>query len=309
MGSLPEVSVLLPTRNRATLLKRAVATVLGQTFRDFELIIIDDESTDETAETIRGFSDPRVRYVRHVRRRGAAAGENTGLELARAKLIAFMDDDDEWLTGKLEAQVSRFRGEPETTGVVYTGRWIVKNGERKFGPPTSILKKQGNIHVEILNKRAFIPLVCAMVRKECFDRVGGFDETLPTANDYDLWVRISKHFRMIYLPEPMVIVNFTPGSVSTTAQNVIESRKLLLQKHASDYRKQGAEVTAFFLWQMGNVLISQGEVREGRKHIIRALLKLPWKPGYYLALLSTFGSANLYRQARSYIFRLVSPIG
>ena len=101
----------------------------------------------------------------------------------------------------METQWSRFLTEGDETGVIYTGRWLDKKGSRLFGPPLAILAREGRIYRELLNRTTFVPLVCAMVRKRCFDAVGLFDERLPTSNDYDLWVRMSEHFRFVYVPD------------------------------------------------------------------------------------------------------------
>lgn len=307
MESRPEVSVILPTHNRASLLGRAIASVLSQTFRDFELIVVDDASTDGTGEIARSFEDARVKYLRNDSKRGAAAGENRGIEASRAELIAFIDDDDEWLDGKLEAQVSRFRIEPASIGVVYTGRWLNKHGTRQYGPPLSILSKKGEIHDELFTRRTFVPLVCAMVRKECFRVAGMFDESLPTSNDYDLWIRISRHFRFVYIPEPLVIVNYTPGSISTSPWNIIQARKILLEKHADEFRRIGRRLSAFFLWQIGTLMIASGEIKQGRLYLARAVARFPWNPGYILALMASLLGKEPYQRVKRLLHRMVSP--
>ena len=294
MSATPEVSVILPTLDRAHLLRRAIASVLAQTFTDFELIVVDDGSSDDTPQVVAALDHPRVRYLRNEQRRGAAGAENRGIAAARARFIAFIDDDDEWLPEKLALQMRRFHDEPPSTGVVYTGRWLVKDGTRSYGPPASILAREGEIHRELLNRRTFVPLVCAVVRRECFDDVGLFDETLPTSNDYDLWVRISRRYRFVHIPQPLVIVHHTPGSVSTRPDNIVAARQLLLAKHAEAYRRIGRPIAAFFLWQTGSLLALQGDMKAGRPFLARAVARLPWHPGYATALLVSLLGRTLY---------------
>jgi glycosyltransferase involved in cell wall biosynthesis len=307
MPTCPEVSIILPTFNRAHLLPRAIRSILNQTFSNFELIIVNDSSTDETESVIQGFTDLRIVYRRQEPQAGAAAGENLGISIARGSYIAFIDDDDEWFPTKLEVQVKRFRTEPETTGVVYTGRWRIKNGEKFYGPPTDILSRQGDIHKEIFTRETFVPLICAMVRKECFDRAGLFDATLPASNDYDLWIRFSKHYRFIYIPEPLVNVHHTEGSISNNPEGIIEARKMLLVKHADEFRTIGKRISAFYLCQIGSLLIAQGEVTEGRRYLGQALARFPWNPGFLLALCASFFGQTFYLKVRGWVYRFVAP--
>jgi glycosyltransferase involved in cell wall biosynthesis len=280
----PAVSIILPTYNRATLLPRAVASALGQTHADFELIIVDDGSSDETAAVVAALTDPRIVYLPRPHG-GAAAAENAGLTIARGRFIGFLDDDDEWLPGKLAAQMAAFASEARDTGVVYTGRWRLRGGRRSYGPSPWILRKNGAIHREIVLRRTFVPLVCALVRRECFAEVGGFDEALPTSNDYDLWIRMSARYRFRYLPDPLVLVHATPGSLSTGPRRIIEARKRLLVKHASTFRDCGGGITAYFLWQIGSLLLLDGDLREGRRYLARAARARPWNALYPASVL------------------------
>jgi glycosyltransferase involved in cell wall biosynthesis len=291
MSEAPTVSIILPTYNRAALLPRAVATALDQTYRDFELIIVDDGCVDDTGAVVRTFVDPRIVYLRRPHR-GAAAAENAGLAIARGRFVAFLDDDDEWHPEKLTRQVSAFAGEPPETGVVYTGRWRVQRGHRTYGPSPRILRRNGDVHREIVARTTFVPLVCALVRRECFAVVGGFDEALPTSNDYDLWIRMSRHFRFRYLPEPMVTVHATPGSLSSQPRRIIEARKRLLAKHADDFRACPG-VAAYFLWQIGSLLLREGDLHEGRRYLRRAVMARPWNALYLASVLLTLAGRGV----------------
>ena len=119
------VSVIIPTYNRAACLKLALASVLNQTYQNFEIIVVDDASTDGTADVVRGFADARITYVRHDVNRGkvgaGAAARNSGIARAQGTYIAFLDDDDEWLPEKLARQVAVLDRGPRSVGAIYTG--------------------------------------------------------------------------------------------------------------------------------------------------------------------------------------------
>ena len=115
----PLVSVIIPTRNRVEMLCRAVNSVLSQTFDNLECIVVDDESHDNTEKVINSFEDDRLKYFRHEKNKGASAARNTGIRQSKGGLIAFLDDDDEWIATKLEKQVPLLKGLPERFGMVY----------------------------------------------------------------------------------------------------------------------------------------------------------------------------------------------
>lgn len=293
MSAGPAVSIILPTYNRAALLPRAVTSALAQTHPDFELIIVDDGSSDDTTAVVRTFADPRIVYLRR-RHGGAAAAENAGLGIARGRFIAFLDDDDEWLPAKLAAQMTAFAEEPPETGVVYTGYWRLQGGRRSYGPSPSISRRHGDVHRDIVRCRTVVPLVCALVRRECFAVVASFDEALPTSNDYDLWIRMSKHYRFRHLPEPLVLVHGTPGSMSTDPRRNIEAGKRLLAKHAAEFRECGGGIAAYFLWQIGSLLLLEGDVRDGRRFLARAVRARPWNGRYLASLLIAYAGRRPY---------------
>src|SRR5207237_7043535 len=118
--AMPKVSVIIPTHNRSGFLRLAVLSVLKQTFPDFELVIVDDASGDDTPAVVKRFEDPRIRYIRHERNLRIAAARNTGISNSTGEYVAFLDDDDEWLPSKLQKQVSALDHSASTVGAVYT---------------------------------------------------------------------------------------------------------------------------------------------------------------------------------------------
>lgn len=184
---MTEVSVIIPTYNRAAKVTRAISSVLDQTFNDFELIVVDDGSVDDTNETLAGFHD-RIIVIRHEKNLGVSAARNSGIKVSQSPLIAFLDSDDYWLPGKLEAQVRYFKENPEAV-VCQTEEMWVRNGVR-VNPWNKHLKPTGDVFERSL-KLCVVSPSAVMIRQEIFDEVGLFDEDFPVCEDYDLWLRIA----------------------------------------------------------------------------------------------------------------------
>jgi glycosyltransferase involved in cell wall biosynthesis len=196
----PLVSVVIPTYNRAWCLAEAVDSVLAQDVRDFELIVVDDGSTDDTPRLLEGYGEA----IRVLRREnlGVSASRNAGIAAARGGLIAFLDSDDLWLTGKLRRQVEFFASHPEALICQTEERWV-KNG-RRVNPGRRHRKRGGMIFEPSLDLCLVSPSA-VMVRQAIFERVGLFDESLPACEDYDLWLRVSCRFP-VHLIEAALIV-------------------------------------------------------------------------------------------------------
>ena len=209
--SSPAVSVVLPTYNYARFLPGALDSVLAQTFTDFEVLVIDDGSTDGTAEVVRPYlADPRVHY-RRVANGGPSRARNLGIGLARAPLIAFLDADDQWLPTKLDKQLALFRRDP-SLGVVYTRRRLVdeEGYELEWREPAL---HRGNV-LEALFTANFVCLTSCLVSRRVFATVGLFDEALRQSEDYDLWLRVAERFRFDYVDEPLVHYRVGHASIS-----------------------------------------------------------------------------------------------
>ncbi len=186
---MPRVTVVIPTRDRAALLPRALSSVLAQTFRDFEVVVVDDHSADDTPGVVAGCGDPRVRSLRHGRRRGQSRALNAGIERARGEYVAFLDDDDEWLPGKLAAQVAALDAAPPEVGLVYGWRDLVDDATGRSAA-TRRKTMRGDIFEQMLALDLPLPPSSWLVRVSAARAVGGFDERLRLAKDVDFMVRL-----------------------------------------------------------------------------------------------------------------------
>jgi glycosyltransferase involved in cell wall biosynthesis len=197
----PLVSVIIPTYNRAGLVTEAVASVLGQTFRDFELLVVDDGSSDGTAAALARFGD-RLAVLRSPSRRGVSAARNAGIAAARGQWLAFLDSDDLWLPDKLAKQTAYLAQHPEIL-LCQTEEIWVRRGVR-VNPPDSHRKVGGNIFLKSL-ERCLVSPSAVMLHRRLLEEHGGFDENLPAAEDYDLWLRLGWRYEVGLLPEPLII--------------------------------------------------------------------------------------------------------
>lgn len=196
----PAVSVIIPTYNRGWILREAVDSVLNQDFTDFELIVVDDGSTDDTGEILAAYG--RSVIVLRQPNQGVSAARNRGIAEARAQLVALLDSDDLWLPQKLSRQVDFFKINPEAL-ICQTEETWVRNGVR-VNPKKRHRKFSGMIFEASLALCLVSPSA-VMMRRELFDRVGLFDQRLPACEDYDLWLRVSCRYPVYLIDEPLII--------------------------------------------------------------------------------------------------------
>lgn len=268
-----EVSVIIPTYNRADFLERSIRSVLAQSYGNLELIVVDDGSTDHTKEVVDALDDPRVRYMGHERNRGAAAARNTGLEQASGRYIAFQDSDDEWLPGKLGRQVEVLERADHKAGMVHTGFSRVRGRENR---PTGWLPKRlrsGDIAGHILRGN-FIGTPTALVRRECFEKAGLFDTRLNQLEDWEMWIRIAQFYSVAYIDQPLVVTHDLPDSLSADLDTLISAHEYILDKHRNLFAEDRKILAAERYW-IGNLLCRAGKMQRGRESFFRALKKDP----------------------------------
>ena len=238
----PEVSVILPTCNRGWILKEAIDSVLAQDFRDFELIVVDDGSTDNTPQILDSYHQDLM-VVRQPNR-GVSAARNRGIAAAGGGLIAFLDSDDLWLPRKLSSQVVFFNSNPEAV-INQTEEIWIRNGVR-VNPKTRHLKPSGMIFEPSLALCLVSPSA-VMMKRSLFDEVGLFDEDLPACEDYDLWLRISWRYPVHLIETPLIIkrgghadqLSKAPGLDKFRIQalkNIIESGHLEAESYQAAVR-------------------------------------------------------------------------
>jgi len=295
----PRVSVVIATYNRAHLLAHAIQSLCDQTFRDFEVIVVDDASTDNTPQVIKeAFPVAGLRYMRHEKNRGPSAARNTGIAVAKGKYIAFQDSDDQWLREKLEKQVAVIETSPAEVGVVYTGFWKLRGKEKTYIPDSRIRQTEGWIDRELL-KRNFIGTPTVLVKKEVLEEVGGFDERLRYLEDWDLWIRLAERCQFRYIPEPLVISPYSARGVNVQSIAVqIETLQYILRKHSYKIT-QSRESLAMWRFLVGSLYCEAGLMHQGRTYLLQATRSCPLRSEPLLWLVLSLLGQRLYRRMRA----------
>jgi glycosyltransferase involved in cell wall biosynthesis len=299
---MPTVSVVIPTYNRANVLGSAIRSVLNQDYQDFEIIVVDDGSTDDTEQVVTAVDKPQIKYIRHEENRGPAAARNTGIGSARGRYIAFQDSDDQWVPQKLGHQVQVIEAASGRVGAVYTGFWRVKNGNKTYEPRRRE-KSEGDIHKELLRGN-FLGTPTILVKRECFGSAGLFDEKLFHLEDWEAWLRISRHYEFRLIDEGLVECFETPDSLSTNLSTLIEAHEYILGKHHEMFRTY-PEIHGEERYWIGNLWCQFGDGVRGRQYFRKALKATPLNPKYVAAYLLSFLNAKAYRGVRKFMQKAI----
>lgn len=189
---MPKVSVIIPTYNRGRFISHAIMSVLSQTYKDYEIIVVDDGSTDDTKKRVQKFGD-QVRYI-YQKNRGPSAARNTGIRRAKGKYIAFCDSDDQFLPDKLEKQMKYIRKHPECR-FLYSWYYDVDPlGKVIKKKKPLVSKNQQQLQYLLLNRKLVIRTSTVLVHQSCFNKAGIFNEKYWTSEDWDMWLRILAYY-------------------------------------------------------------------------------------------------------------------
>lgn len=286
---MPNVSVIIPAYNRAFIIGQTIDSVLQQTYGNYEIIVVDDGSTDNTYEALKPYWD-KIRYE-YKENGGIASARNRGLELAQGEYIAFLDSDDFWKPEKLEKQMQCFANQPEY-GLVAT-RCVTNTVDRDFNTiEVNKIRRSGKsgwIYKDLFF-RNFIRTSSVVIKNECFQKVGRFDEGLPRCEEIDMWLRISKKYPVGFINDILTIYTRRPKEIR---HDNIEGRKIwvrVLEKNYDPdlipkalYKKRMARIYT----HIAENALKNGNKKEGRKALHHTLSLSPfnfraWKD--YLSL-------------------------
>lgn len=270
----PLVSVVMPTYNHESFIGEAVDSVLNQTYRNLELIVVDNESKDNTSRILSSYRDRRVKYVRCPNNGTIAAPRNFGIQQTTGKYIAFIDSDDVWLPGKLAAQIAALESNG-IKGISFCKFKVLSPGTtdhgKIIGPKTSILPD--NLY-ERLIKANFVVSSSAVVLKKAIDDVGGFDEDpeLRCSEDFDLWLRITRKYKAAYVDEVAGIYRMH-GSNQSANDLRLKRALAVIDKHFQNgwiNQYLADKARASFYFQVGWTIVDK-DPRLARDYFGRAI--------------------------------------
>lgn len=240
MTQEPLVSVIVPTyKRKPKLIERSIESILNQTYDNFELLVVDDSPSDYSERVyvkkyLESISDNRIKYIQHPENKGANFARNTGARNAKGEYLAFLDDDDEWLSTKLEKQLEMFK---DNVALVYCKAIIINETNDTVKP---ILNEMwaGKHYTRLLKQNFIGSNSFVMISKKAFDYVGMYDENLLSNQDYDLFLRIAKEFNISYVDEVLVKYYIHDGErISTNAKKQLQGRLELHKKFREDVEK------------------------------------------------------------------------
>jgi glycosyltransferase involved in cell wall biosynthesis len=309
----PRVSIIMPVLNGERYINESIESILGQTYQDFELIVVDDGSTDRTPELIRAFSHrTNLKYVRHAERQGIARSVNDGVRNSSGELIAFLDHDDTWFPNFLETQVGHLDQHPEVAMVHSDFQTIDADGN-VLQPSVAALRDQdarpsGYVFPRLFMD-SFIVGDSAVIRKECWEKLGGFDESI-RFGDYLLWMRIARHHRIDYVPKVLTqyrlhAVQSTQAALVTDPDQAsvgVQAIKKILELYPEARGELGARTIGRRFARLYSDLayrwFSEGEFPTARRCLRKSIRNSPTNIRYYVIYGATFLPKSALTAAR-----------
>lgn len=285
------ISIVVPTFNRTEYLERTLNSILNQTFQDFEIIVVDDNPDSRLKEQTKLLENKKIQYFKNDANKGACFSRNFGAWKAKGEYIAFLDDDDEWLPCKLEKQIARFNLLDESFGVVYCGYDYLFN--KKIIKKNNIYYPENHLY-KIALKKCPIGSPTALIRKQVFLKTSGYDLTLPSCQDWDLWIRLSKICKFSPVQETLALYRIHGDQISNSMIKKINGREKLLEKYFS-VLSHFPEILSWHYRRLGSLC----SLAEDKKSALK-FFKLSWQAdksntGTWLHILLLMSNSKLHQ--------------
>jgi glycosyltransferase involved in cell wall biosynthesis len=265
----PKVSVIIPTYNRKEEIVPTLKSVLNQNFASFEVIVVNDNEDEKVVLNILNqLSDDRIKYLKNQRRKGANGARNTGLENARGKYVAFLDDDDLWNMDKLEKQIRKFDESVDNVGFVYSGFEVISRIDPTFSKKI-LPSKKGDVFSNMI-QRNFVGSPTPLIKKSVFSKSGYFDENLLSAQDWELWIRMSAVTHFEYVDEVLAKYVVHGDQLSIDFNKKRNSIEYILQKHKGLYDRDKTALALNYK-KIAVIYFMTGDLNTCRHNIKKAI--------------------------------------
>lgn len=261
------ISIILPTYNRESTLKMAVDSVLNQTFDNFELIIVDDGSTDNTEYLVNNYTDPRILYIK-ISHSGANRSRNEGIKIASHNLISFQDSDARWYPKKLETQYEALKTLSADYAGVFSGAFLQnKSGQTRYVPHTSV--REESLYEQLLYEN-FIDTPALLIKKEAILDVGIFNDKLPRFQDWDLSLRLSKKYKLFHIRQALHESLYSSNQISQDNKAGLKAKLYIFKKHHPEIRKS-KKTLANHYYSLGLSLATLKRFKIAKKFLFKAI--------------------------------------
>jgi len=290
----PKVSVIIPTYNRSPIVGRAIRSVLNQTYKNLELIIVNDASEDETEKVVKNIKDERIIYLSHEKNKGGGAARNTGLKVASGKYVALLDDDDEWLLEKVEKQIKKFQTlSNANVGLIYSGFYYVSGKNGKFIMEIQPVLR-GKVYISLL-EACILGSPTPLIEKTCFQKAGFYDEKLPSCQDWDMWIRISKYYEFDFVPDVLAKTYIHGKQISVNLDAKIWARERILQKHFEELQRC-PNILAAHLEKLGILYCLANNSDKGKMYFGKAIKADPKRKKSYIHFFLSSLVTNIHKK-------------
>ncbi|OGX15238.1 MAG: hypothetical protein A2166_00420 [Omnitrophica WOR_2 bacterium RBG_13_41_10] len=277
---MPKVSVIIPTYNRAHYICETIDSILAQTYRDYEIIVVDDGSTDDTRKVLQKY-DGKVRYF-YQKNRGSSAARNFGISQSQGEYIAFLDDDDLWLPNKLDVQLEIIE-KNLNLAFVCSGSYVINEA----GENINVWKENKKSKLETfrrLYKGNFVLTLTVLMRRRCFYDVGEFDERLIVSQDYDLWLRLAKKYKFQYINTPLAKYRIHRNNVSKNIETRFLNNLMIFQEQkinkGVNFLTKRVRLAKIY-YEFATIRYSEKKISEALILLIRSILTFPFIGFHY----------------------------
>lgn len=287
--SKPKVSVIIPAYNSDRFIRETIDSVLNQTYRDFELIVVDDGSSDRTADIISSYKD-RLIYIRK-ENEGISTARNRGIEIARGEYLAFIDHDDIWFPEFLEEVVAELDKNKEAR-LCFANTYVMDGEKKRTRTLFDICPPHKGMVFEKLVKGNFIPVITTVIRREVFEEVGLFDPRYRIAEDWDIFLKISKRYPITFIDRPLAEYRIHEASFSRQRDLMLTEFIDIIGKYISSVDKRTSRVLETIRrraqFDLGIVYLNKSSRSKSREYFLNSLKADPLSLYFYIGLIINY---------------------